>query len=269
MPPSDHPFQVWIATDDTQTVVALAPLKLSGASLRREWGNVTDLRAVPVASAGTNVVGLVVLAALVFLFTLGLCLWQAPIMVIFFLIALTVGIGLTVVLSKPAPARVVAPEIAKFPQIHRTIASIESRHAFFGLVELAERAGRTLPALSDVVDPVEGGQSLAEALWVGADVLSRRDHLRPPAPRSQQQPIPATGRAADALSAQREVARGRWAQVSSELGRLQTALELAAVAGENAEHDQDALVAGQEAYRELAELYDGGAEPTDDEHRQP
>ena len=206
VPPSDHPFQVWIATDDTQTVVALAPLnspeRRSGVS-----GGTSPPEAVPVAPAGTNVAGLVVLAALVFLGTLGLCLWRAPLLVIFFLIALTVGVGLTVVLSKPSPARVVAPEIASSRR--STGASPRSSRATrSGLVELAERAGRALPALSDVVDPVEAGQSLAEALWVGADVLSRREQLRPPEPRSQPQPISTTGRAADALSAQREVAKG-------------------------------------------------------------
>lgn len=258
MSPSEPPFHLWIAADNTRTVAAMAPLKVSRPSVKQEWGSITDLRAVPVAQNSPNVAGIIVLVTLVVVGAFGLCLSGAPFLVIFILAALVLGAGLAATLSKAPPAQVVAPDEAAFPELHRTFEKTEERTDFFELVRLAERAGRSLPAVEDVIDPVEGGQLLAQAVWEAADVLSRRQQLRPQVVRQQHQQVPTASTnspAANSLAEQREKARALWDQTQAEFSRIQTALELAAVASENAVHDPDALEAVLEAYRELADVY--------------
>ncbi|SBT44548.1 hypothetical protein [Micromonospora narathiwatensis] len=256
MSPSEPPFHLWIAADETRTVVALAPLKVSGAPVKHEWGSITDLRAVPVPEKAPNVAGIIVLATLVLIGAFGLCLSGAPFLVIFFLAALVLGIGLAAALSKASPSQVVAPDQVAFPNLHQTLDE-EEREDFLDLVESAERAGRALPGVERVLDPAEGGELLAQVLWEAADVLSRRQQLRPQVVR-QQQPTPTaspTSPAAQALAEQREKARALWEETEVELSRIRTAIELAAVAAENAAHDPSAHDAVREAYRELADVY--------------
>jgi hypothetical protein len=260
VPPSDHPFHLWIATDHTRTVAALTPLKVSRGPLRHEWGSITDLRAAPVASTSPNVVSIVVLVALVAVVTLGLCGSGAPLVVILVLAVLALGVGLAATLSKTPPGEVQTPDLAKFPEIHRSLSAPEERRDFFGLLALAERAGRTLPALEDAVDPSEGGQSLAEALWEGADILSRRQQLRPQMQTPGAQSVPqghVASRVAEALAEQKARSQRLWDETNEAFSRLRTALELAAVAGENAAHDPQAIEAAREAYQELDDLYGG------------
>ncbi|WP_157744517.1 hypothetical protein [Micromonospora viridifaciens] len=230
---------------------------MSRAPLKHEWGSITDLRAVPVPHKSSNLAGIIVLAALVLIGAFGLCLSGAPFLVIFFLAALVLGIGLAASLSKVPPAQVVAPDEAAFPALHRTLHEEKERADFLELIELAERAGRALPAVEGAIDPVEGGELLAQALWEAADVLSRRQQLRPQVVR-QQQPTPTvspSSPAAQALAEQREKAGALWEETEAELARIRTALELAGVAAENAAHDPSALDAVHEAYRELADVY--------------
>ncbi|MFE9203409.1 hypothetical protein [Micromonospora sp. NPDC007230] len=257
MSPSDPPFHLWIAADDTRTIAALAPLKISRTPLKHEWGSITDLRAVPVPQKSHNIAGIIVLATLVLIGAFGLCLSGAPALVIFILAALVLGIGLAATTSKAPAARVVAPDQKAFPALHHTLDEEEEREDFFDLVESAERAGRALPAVEKVIDPAEGGQLLAQVLWEGADVLSRRQQLRPQLVRQQQWTPTASpsSHAAQALAEQREKVTAQWDQTEAELARIRTALELAAVAAENAAHDPDAIVAVREAYRELADVY--------------
>ncbi|MCW3817866.1 hypothetical protein ONA91_25790 [Micromonospora sp. DR5-3] len=257
MSPSDPPFHLWIAADDTRTVAALAPLKMSRTPLKHEWGSITDLRAVPVPPKSPNIAGIIVLATLVLIGAVGLCLSGAPFLVIFILAALALAIGLAATTSKAPAARVVAPDQEAFPALHHTLGEDEEREDFFDLVESAERAGRALPAVEEVIDPAEGGQLLAQVLWEAADVLSRRQQLRPQVVRQQQRTPTASpsSHAAQALAEQREKVTALWDQTEAELARIRTALELAAVAAENAAHDPDAIDAVREAYRELADVY--------------
>ncbi|MFC8616585.1 hypothetical protein ACFT9M_09235 [Micromonospora purpureochromogenes] len=258
MSPSDHPFHLWIASDATRTVAALAPLKVSGARVKNEWGSITYLRAVPVPQNSPNVAGIIVLATLVVLGAFGLSLNGAPFLVVFILAALVLGLGLAATVSNTPPAQVVAPDQAVFPELHHTLERVEEREEFFGLMGLAERAGVALPAVQKVIDPAEGGQLLAQVLWEAADVLGRRQQLRPQVVRQQHQPTriaSPNSHAANLLAEQREKVGALWDQIDAELSRIQTALELAALAAENAAHHPAALDAVREAYRELAEVY--------------
>ncbi len=253
MSPSDKPFHLWIATDDTRTVAAVAPLKVSRASIKREWGSITELRATPVQQKDPNIAGIIVLATLVLIGAFGLFLSGAPFLVIFFLAVLALGVGLARTLPKAPPGEVVAADLAKFPGLHHALDDDE-RVVFFDLLELAERAGRALPTVERVIDPVEGGQLLAQTLWEAADVLSRRRPLRPQVRRQELPALAAvpSSHAASMLAEQREKVRTLWEENEAELARIQVALELAAVAAENAAHDLDAQHAVREAYRELA-----------------
>ncbi|WP_433341627.1 hypothetical protein [Micromonospora sp. CA-111912] len=247
-----------MATDQTRTVVALARLKVSRALLRHEWGSVTDLRAAPVAQSSPNVVGVVVLVVLVVVGALGLCAAGAPLLVVFFLAALALGIGLAVALAKAVPGEVTAPDLAKFPEIHQTLDAPEERRDFFDLIALAERAGRTLPSLESVIDPSEGGQSLAQALWEGADLLGRRQQLRPQMAtlgRQSTSGSQAASRVAESLAEQKANSQRLWNETNQAFARLRTTIELAAVAGENAAYDQQAVGAARESYQELSKLY--------------
>ncbi|MEU3454702.1 hypothetical protein ABZ671_14015 [Micromonospora sp. NPDC006766] len=257
MSPSAPPFHLWIAADDSTTVVALAPLKISRAPLRYEWGSITDLRAVPVLQRPPNVAGVIVLATLTLIGAWALFLSGMPPLAVFVLAVLVLGLGSAAMMSEAAPPQVVAPERAAFPALHLTLHTKEERREFLGLVGLAERAGRALPAVAKVIEPAEGGRLIAQALWEAANVLSRRQQLRPRVVRQQQLApnAPPSSPAAQALAEQRNKAWALWEETEAELARIQTALELAAIAAENVADDPSALITVRETYRELAELY--------------
>ncbi|GAB3328576.1 hypothetical protein GCM10027452_00580 [Micromonospora halotolerans] len=258
MSPSDPPFHLWIAVDDTRTVAALAPLRVSKAPLKHEWGSMTDLRGAPAPQKPPNVAAIIVLATLVLIGALGLFFSGVPALAVFVLAVLVLGLSLAGVLSQAPPPRVVAPDQAAFPELHRELHENEEREEFSQLVALAERAGRALPDVEEAIEPAQGGRLLAQMLWEAAEILSRRQQLRPRVVRRHHQPLPIrtpNNHAFQALVKQREKATTLWEQTEAELARIQTALELAALAGENAAHDPDALEAVREAYRELADLY--------------
>ncbi|MFI6231539.1 hypothetical protein ACIBCR_30010 [Micromonospora echinospora] len=256
MSPSESPFHLWIAMDDTRTVVALAPLKVSRNPARHEWGSITDLRAEPETERSESVPRIIVLSTLVLIGSFGLYLTGAPGPVVFLLAVLALGVGSASYLYKPPPATVVTRDEAAFPELHRTLESARERTEFADLLGTAERAGRVLPAVEAAVDPAEGGELLAQVLWEAADVLSRRQQLRPQVSKTQSASAgPAASRAAQALEEQRGAAQALWMQTEAELERIQTALELAAVAAENVVHDSGALKAVREAYEELVAVY--------------
>ncbi|MCW3843709.1 hypothetical protein ONA70_26760 [Micromonospora yasonensis] len=257
MSPSEPPFHLWIATDDSRTVAALAPLKMPRAPIKHEWGSITDLRAVPVPEKSPNLAAIVVLATLTLIGALGLFLSGVPPLAVFVVAALVLGLCLAGAMSQAPPPKVVAPEQAAFPELHQTLYGKEEREEFLGLVGLAERAGRALPTVEKATDPVEGGRLLAQVLWEATDVLSRRQQLRPQVVCQQRPASDAlpNSPAAQALAEQREKARALWKETEDELSRIQTALELAVIAAENATHDPAALEVVREAYRELADVY--------------
>lgn len=260
---SEPSYHLWIATDDSRTVVALAPLRVSGSPLRHEWGSITNLRALPPSKSSPNLPAAVLLVAVVALGVVGLCFGGAPVAVTLILAALALLVGSVVTLSKPPPSQVEEPPDRKrFPELYRTLESTGDREDFLDLVGLAERAGRALPDVAGVIDPGEGGELLAQVLWESAVVLDRRQQLRPQVlHRSSDRTAAAdssASRVAQSLIEQRERIKASWDKIEAELSRIRTALELAAVAAENAAHDPGASGAVREAYRELADVYGGG-----------
>ncbi|MEU8261577.1 hypothetical protein AB0C02_13275 [Micromonospora sp. NPDC048999] len=238
-------------------MVALAPLKVSRAPLKQEWGSITDLRAVPVPQKPPNVAGVIVLATLTLIGALALFLSGMPPLAVFVLAVLVLGLGSATAMTQAVPSQVVAPEQAPYPALHLTLYRQEEREEFRGLVRLAERAGRALPAVERVIEPAEGGRLIAQVLWEAADVLSRRQQVRPRVVR-QQQPGPnavPNSPAAQALAEQRGKASALWEETEAELSRIQTALELSAIAAENAADDPSALITVREAYLELTDVY--------------
>ncbi|MEV0154247.1 hypothetical protein AB0H57_10970 [Micromonospora sp. NPDC050686] len=258
MSPSNHTFHLWIASDDSRTIVALAPLRVTRRPVKHEWGSITEVNALPPARVSSNIGGLIVLVALVPLCAATLLILGAPPLGILVLAVLVLAAGSASLLMKDPPSHVVSPDLVEFPDIHRVLDTPEERDDFLDLIELAEQAGRSLPALGAQADLVQAGQSLAEALWEAADVLSRRAQLRPHMDRQLRHPESAaniTRSSGYYLAGQREKHRDMWEQVDNELVRVRTALEVAAVAGENAADDRDAMAAAREAYRDLAALY--------------
>ncbi|RLP89290.1 hypothetical protein EAD89_15165 [Micromonospora sp. BL4] len=258
MSPSTPDFHLWVATDDSRTVVALAPLKISGTPLKHEWGSLTHLQAIPAAQSSSKLGRVIVLCTGVLIGTLLLCLSSAPVLVILILMAMVLGFGLAAILSKTPPPHVVAPDETAFPELHHSLNKREEREEFLDLMGLTEQAGRGLPAVDEAIDPAEGGELLAQVLWEAADVLSRRQQLRPQVGRQQNHPARAgspNSTASRSLAEQRERTRALWEQTEAELARIQTALELAAVSAHNAAHDPNAVEAVREAYNELADIY--------------
>ncbi|MER5336782.1 hypothetical protein [Micromonospora sp. NPDC002717] len=231
---------------------------MSRTALKHEWGSLTHLRAMPASKGPPTVVSVVVLCTVVLIATLLLCLSAAPVLVILILATLFLGVGLMAILSKTPPPQVVAPDEAAFPELHRTLDRREEREEFLDLMAMAEQAGRALPAVAEAIDPAEGGELLAQVLWEAADVLSRRQRLRHQVAGQRHQPAPTAApgsHAARSLEEQRAKVRSLSEQNKAELARIQTAVELAAVAAENAAHDPDAVGAVREAYNELAAVY--------------
>lgn len=75
----------------------------------------------------------------------------------------------------------------------------------------------------------------------------------------RHRPDSSTSRAGQSLIEQRERLKASWNQIEAEALRIRTALELAAVAAENAAHDPGVSGAVREAHQELADVYGGGA----------
>ncbi|MEU8092145.1 hypothetical protein [Micromonospora chalcea] len=256
MSPSEPTFHLWIAVDESRVMTALTPLKVTRSPRRHKWGSITDLRAVPTAPEPSKVPGVVVLCTIAVLVSAVLCFSGAPLLVILFLVALLLGLGLAGITATKPPPQIEAPDQAAFPTLHHTLTEAEDREDFLDLVKLAERAGRALPDVDRVMDAAEGGQILAQALWEASDVLSRRQQLRTQIGRRQPGPAgDSTSSVGKALTEQRQRLTTLWDETEAELTRMRNALELAAVAAENAAHDPGADDAVREAYQELLDIY--------------
>ncbi len=257
MSPSDHPFRLWIASDDEQVVVALCPLRISGEQLKHEWGNLTDLRVLPPLPRSSGADGLPVATLLAVSLGGALCFSGAPPMVALILAGLAALVVYARSLRKDLPGRVVAPGLKKYPDIHRVLDAPEEREDFLDLVELAERVGQVLPALNGMVDPADSAKALAQALWDGADILNRRKELRSVVEglkRHDHAGLSEASRAVQYLAAQRTKASDLLEQVDAELARLAANLEAAAIAGENFSREQELLDAALQAEETLVGL---------------
>ncbi|MFG1765750.1 hypothetical protein ACGFIH_20610 [Micromonospora parva] len=218
----------------------------------------TYLQAMPAAQSSSKMGAVIALCTAVLIGTLLLCLSSAPVLVILILMAMVLGFGLLVILSKTPPPHVVAPDETAFPDLHHSLDKREEREEFLDLMAVTEQAGRGLPAVEEAIDPVEGGELLAQVLWEAADVLGRRQQLRPQVTRQRKHPARAaspSSTASRSLAEQRERTRTLWEQSEVELARIQTSLELAAVAAHNAADDPNAIEAVREAYNELSDIY--------------
>ncbi|WBB76622.1 hypothetical protein O7602_14275 [Micromonospora sp. WMMD1128] len=257
MSPSEPTFHLWVAVDPSRVMTALAPLKVTSSPLRHDWGSITDLRAAPVGPEPSKTPAVIVLCTIALLVSAGLCASGAPLIVTLLLVGLLLALGSAGITSKKPPPRVEAPDQAAYPDLHHTLTGGEEREDFLDLVELAERAGRALPEVSNVIDNVEGAELLAQVLWAASDVLSRRQQLRGQVRRQQQAATAgdAGSRVSQALTEQRRRASSLWDETEAELTRIRDALELAAVAAENAAHEPSVGEAVREAYREQADVY--------------
>jgi hypothetical protein len=188
------------------------------------------------------------------------------------------------------PGEVTTPDIHRYPGIHRVLASFQERREFDQLLRLAERVGRTLPALEGLVEPSEAGELLAQALWDGAKSLARKEEIRgvrDDLKRHAQDRSGSLSRSRLDLLHQQKRADVLWKEVHGELEKLRSHLAAAAEAGEafmrdrqlndtlsrtektlerlSAEDPSGSSVASEqladettavvEAYRELHELY--------------
>ncbi|MEU8313747.1 hypothetical protein [Micromonospora sp. NPDC048169] len=243
--------------NESQVTTALTALKVTRSSRRHEWGSITDLRAVPATPEPSKLPGVLVLCTATVIFSAVLFFAGAPLPVVLFLVALLLVCGLAAITLTKPPPQIEAPDQAAFPALHRTLTDADDRRDFLDLVELAERAGRALPEVDRVMDAAEGGQILAQALWEASDVLSRRQQLRTQMGRRQPGPAAedSTSSVGKALAEQRQRVTTLWDETESELTRVRNALELAAVAAENAAHDPGADDAVREAYQELLNIY--------------
>lgn len=287
-------LQLWIARDADKVVVAMCPLKINAKAQRQEWGNITDLSA---GEPSTREVGDRRSARAFVILAIGAVAgavvgvpWQ-------WVLPGVVVIGGAVVLSQVTAERVgvvVAPDLDRYPDIHRVLTRQEERAAFLELVKLAERVARTLPALDGLIEETEASELLALGLWDGAKTLARRQDIRAvlgDLRRHGRDDLPPLSRSRHDLNNQRQRAEALWDEVNAELASLQTQRAAAAVAGETfirarelgrtLERTEKALAelaaadssgqsaAGEQladettavvnAYRELTELYGGKA----------
>ncbi|MEU8179158.1 hypothetical protein AB0B86_00115 [Micromonospora sp. NPDC049047] len=155
------------------------------------------------------------------------------------------------------PSRVRTPNMRSFPDIHRVLTSPQDQRTFRTLVKLAERIGRTLPQLDELVEPNEAGELLAQALWDGAKVLARRQELRAlrdDLRRHETDASDESSRAHRDLVHQRQQADELWEEVNDNLATLVAQLTAAAESGETFARDRDLDVTLQRTETALAEL---------------
>ncbi|HEY0696442.1 MAG TPA: hypothetical protein VGD43_01360 [Micromonospora sp.] len=261
-------FHLWIARDPMTTAVALRPVTVSGTAHRHQWAGVTDVTAGPAADRAwverqTNLLTGIALAGALASYGMGVHWWLA-----------LPAAAIVVVLIRRAtawvacPGTVVAPDLDRQPHLHRVLVTRPERAAFEQLTVLAERIGRILPALDGLIDRREAGELLAQALWDGAELLTRRQELR--AVRydltwfdgdESYQPDRAVHQD------QRDRTGRLWADIDAELGRLTACLTDVATTGEQCARDRgsasgqrpaDGTVAVLAAYRELTDLFGSG-----------
>ncbi|MFE9185347.1 hypothetical protein ACFYMB_18715 [Micromonospora haikouensis] len=244
MSPSDHPFHLWIARDAQVTAVALTEMRMSGRANVREWGSITEVtpgKQITGSAASKRVTIQLIVVAVVSLYVCGLAsavYWWLLLAVDLALVLLAVAAGF----KAARRSTVVAPDIDLYPSIHRLLTTHEERLSFRDLQALAERIGRTLPALDGLVDPSDAAELVAESLWEGAAVLARRQEIREVRDelvRHASDGTVETNRARLDLQSQQQRAGDLWEEVNADLARLTSHLMATAAAGERFVRDQD------------------------------
>ncbi|MGW5667745.1 hypothetical protein [Micromonospora sp. NPDC003776] len=155
------------------------------------------------------------------------------------------------------PARVRMPDLKGFPEIHRVLTTPQEQRSFRALVGLAERVGRTLPALDELVDPNEAGELLAQALWDGAKSLARKQEIRAVRDelgRHEDHVSDDSSRSQRDFVHQRQQAKALWKEVNGDLAKLVAHLTAAAESGEAYIRDRELDDTLQRTEKALAEL---------------
>lgn len=237
-------MKVWIARDPSTTAVALRPVEISSRPSRHGWGNIIDLTpGQPMTAKAADrrakfQLILVSLGALYFCGNGGGAYW--------WLILLVAGVLTMAIFSASAkaeqPGKVVTPDLHRYPDVHRLLTGAPERGEFDRLLRLAERVGKTLPALKHLVDPNEAGGLLAQALWDGAKNLARKEEIRAvrdDLKRHAQERSDEMSRSRLDLLQQQQRASTLWSEVNEELDKLRSHLTAAAEAGEAFIRDRD------------------------------
>lgn len=269
MASSPDDFHLWIAEDKQSLMVAIAPIKMNGSARTREWGSVTEHTSAPLsadqATRRTQVRLVVLWLAGLIPCWLGVWLnsgFAAGAVLVVLLIASVVLIAASGAATKPGS--ISAPNLARFPELHEVLSRREERSTFRGFVDLAERVGRTLPALDGLVDPSEAGELLAEALWDAAELLGQKQELRRVREELEQFRSAGPGvmtRARFDLASQEQQADRLWTEADEQLNRLTQRLTAAAEAGEAFIRDRDldaTLRRTEEALGNLSSFGDAG-----------
>ncbi|MEU4779374.1 hypothetical protein [Micromonospora sp. NPDC023633] len=259
MTSSENYVHLWIASDAKTTAVALTEVGVSGRARVHEWGSVTDVSPdAPMSREAANrrASQQMILIAVI---SIGICLaggapYAGVIFVAAFVLAAAAIVG---AIRAERQGTVRTPDLRKFPDIHRVLTTPQEQRSFRALVTLAERVGRTLPELDELVEPNEAGELLAQALWDGAKNLARkqdirtvRDDLR----RHEKDTTDNSSRAYRDFVHQRQQADELWKEVRSELATLVAQLTAAAEAGERFIRDRDLDETLQRTEKALAEL---------------
>ncbi|MEH1017138.1 hypothetical protein V6U90_29095 [Micromonospora sp. CPCC 206060] len=246
-----------MASDDRRTIAALAPLKLSGMHQWYRWGSISDGQAVavrPGIGRGSQTALLVVIVLVPGWLLCAAGVWPLLVATVA-VIAIVAGVVVTV--RAGLPGRAIAPDLHRYPEIHRVLDDPDELRDFRQLIGLAERVGRTLPALDGLIEPAEAGENLAQAVWDGAKLHVRRQEIRvvlDDLGDYDEAKLPSTSRAVQNLVSQRERATELWHEVDGELARLTANLEAAAEAGENFIRERDAGEAARRAEDALAKV---------------
>ncbi|SBT40670.1 hypothetical protein [Micromonospora auratinigra] len=230
-------MKVWIARDPSKTAVALRPVDIGSRPHRREWGSVVDVTPGPPMTAKAAdrrakfQLLLVLMAASYFCTAGGGAYW--------WLILLASGAFMMAIFAASSkagePGKVVTPELGHYPEAHRLLTGPQERSEFDRLLKLAERVGKTQPALKRLVDPDEAGSLLAEAVWEGAKSLARKEEIRAVRDDLKRHALEGSGQVSRSrldLLQQQQRANALWKEVDAELDKLRSHLSTAAEAGE-------------------------------------
>ncbi len=259
MDSSEQSFHVWIASDAQTTAVALSPVNVSGRARVHRWGSVADVSPeAPMTSdavsgrAAKQIMLIAVVAG-------GLCMVGGlPYAGAIVSGALVLGV-VAIVGSFMAerPGRVKTPDLRGFPEIHRVLTTPQEQRSFRALVGLAERVGRTLPALDELVDPNEAGELLAQALWDGAKNLARKQEIRAVRDELRRHEDHVSGESSRSqrdFAHQQQQADALWKEVNGDLTKLGAHLTAAAESGEAFIRDRELDDTLQRTEKVLAEL---------------
>ncbi|MGC5021333.1 hypothetical protein [Micromonospora sp. DT47] len=271
MPTRERPFALWIGREEERTVVAVRPMTLSGN--KSEQGDDAERMSRTVVPSGTtvksngdNVVGLMLLAALVG--ALGFCIAGAPWAV---RIGLSVLALILIIRLGTSSSELTVEQLKRFPDEHVVLEHSQDLWEFDKLASLAQRIDGKAPALQQLIPQAEAGETLARALWHGARLIARQRDVRAvieDLDRQDVSQLPPDSVAVRELAAQRERAAEALDGVKAELKRLNTVFGAVAHAGDEFTREQEIRDATRRAEDVLAGLGTAGpAGPQDETDR--